>query len=161
VAWAEINKVFEDQWKRTTQSGEENGSAIFYEAKTNKYHLTRLSEGRHVPFLAGTTAPAMPNAPKEMKQAMDGHKRNGREVFFMAFYHTHPGPTYEWAYRNPSSDDLTVQYASGSPLGIIRDEKGYFFFFGGNKFTPDDKRANECIWELRERYLKEGGLYDK
>jgi hypothetical protein len=79
----------------------------------------------------------------------------------MAFYHTHPGPTYEWAYRNPSSDDLTVQYASGSPLGIIRDEKGYFFFFGGNKFTPDDKRANECIWELRERYLKEGGLYDK
>jgi hypothetical protein len=40
-----FKKDFEAQWKRTTQSGEENGSLLFYEQATNTYPKVTLSEG--------------------------------------------------------------------------------------------------------------------
>ena len=36
------------QWERTTRSGQENGSLIFYESATNQYLRISLSEGKHL-----------------------------------------------------------------------------------------------------------------
>src|SRR5215208_4857826 len=62
---------FDAQWKRTTESGEENGSLLFYERATNSYPKVTLSEGRHLTDRI-TSVPAMPEIGPETRQAFFG-----------------------------------------------------------------------------------------
>jgi hypothetical protein len=144
---------FEAQWKRTTQSGEENGSLVFYEKSTNTYPLVKLSEGRHLRF--GKTqyapnVPAMPEIGRETDKALAEFRTTERSVYFLAFFHTHPNyPGGDSRSGEPTADaDIPYQSRYGNPLGIIRTGRGYSFFSNGKTFRPSDPKANDCIWQL-------------
>jgi hypothetical protein len=142
---------FEAQWRRTTQSGEENGSLLFYEQANNTYPKVTLSEGRHVTDRI-TSVPAMPEIGPETRKAFDDFKRAGRSVYFLAFFHTHPNfPSGDSRSGNPSWHDIQYQSDHRNVLGILRTGKGYSFFSNGRTFGPDDARANECIWILNNQ----------
>jgi hypothetical protein len=144
---AHFRNEFEAQWKRTTQSGEENGSLIFYEQATNNYMRISLSEGRH--FEGG---PAMPEIRREIRNARDYFSREGRTLHLLAIFHTHPNyPSGDSRSGDPSSGDEQLQSDYGNALGIIRTGKGYSFYSNGKTFWPDDPRANECIWTLNNQ----------
>ncbi len=139
---------FEAQWKRTTQSGEENGSLLFYDKGTNAYPRVALSEGR--PDTDGV--PALPLARPETDKAFDDFRRSGRSIYFLAFFHTHPN------YRSgdsrsggPSGGDVQYQSDYRNVLGILRTGKGYSFFSNGSTFWPDNPRADECAWILKNQ----------
>jgi len=141
------NKL-EDHWSRTTETGEENGSLLFYEAATNSYPDVKLSEGRHLRF--GTTQyapvlPAMPEIGPETRAAFQNFSAQGRTVYFLAFFHTHPGSSQT---GKPSGGDIQYQIDMNNVLGIIRTRNGYSFFSNGKTFGPGDAQANECIWLL-------------
>jgi len=144
---AQYNLEFEAQWNRTSGSGEENGSLVFYEQTANNYMRISLSEGRHFEGV-----PAMPEIRSETRKAIDYFKREERTLYLLAIFHTHSN------FRNgesrsgaPSGDDIQLQSDFGNPLGIIRTGKGYSFFSNGRTFWPDDPRANECIWILNNQ----------
>lgn len=80
---------FEAQWKRTTQSREENGSLVFYEKATNTYPLVKLSEGRQLRFgrtQYGYSVPAMPEIEPETNKAIGNFKSQRRDAYFLAFF---------------------------------------------------------------------------
>ena len=145
---AYFRKDFEAQWERTTQSGEENGSLIFYEQATNKYHKVTLSQGRHL-----GSDPALPEVGPETRKAFDDFRNAKQEVYFFAFFHTHPNYPHSGDSRSgdPSGGDIQYQSDYRNVLGIIRTGKGYSFFSNGRTFWPNDARANECIWTLNHR----------
>ncbi len=149
---AHFKKDFEAQWTRTTKSGEENGSLIFYEQATNTYPKVRLSEGRHMTDRI-TSVPALPEIGPETRQAFEDFAKANRKVYFLAFFHTHPNypRTGESRSGGPSSGDIQYQSDFKNALGILRTGKGYSFFSNGTTFWPGDSRANECIWTLNHR----------
>ena len=138
---------FEAQWNRTLRTGEENGALIFYEQAANSYFRLSLSEGRHFTDRI-TSVPAMPEVRRETRNAFDDFSRQGRSLYLLAFFHTHPNfpHTGESRSGDPSGDDVQYQSDHGNALGILRTGKGYSFFSNGRTFRPDDPRANECIW---------------
>ena len=150
----EFKNLFEQNWERSLKSGEENGVAIFYEKATNQYHKFQLSEGRHIDFRSTDgqrvvySLPAMPDAEDEVAIERSRYYRERREIYFMAFFHTHPsgGPDPTGAYG-----DVDLQKKWWYPLGIIRSEDGYSFYMGNTRsFGPDSFRADKCIWQLTQ-----------
>ena len=147
-----FKKELESQWERTTRSGEENGSLLFWERATNTYPRVPLSEGSHIRL--GTTQyapyiPAMPEIGPETRSAQDNFAAAGRTVDFLAFFHTHPNyPGGDSGSGDPSGDDIDYQSQHGNVLGIIRTGNGYSFFSNGRTFGANDPKANDCIWEL-------------
>jgi len=149
---AHFKKEFEAQWARTTQSGEENGSLIFYEQATNTYPKVTLSEGRHMTDRI-TSVPAMPEIGPETRKAFEDFAKANQKVYLLAVFHTHPDYPYSMGSRsgNPSNYDIQYQSDHQNALGIIRTSKGYSFFSNGKTFWPNDPRANECIWTLNHQ----------
>jgi len=146
-----FNNEFEDQWKRTQKSGEENGSLLFYEKSNNTYPRVQLSEGSHVTDRI-TSVPALPESRKETRKAIQDYKNEGRDVYFLAVFHTHPDfSPGDPRSGEPSPDDVQFQSDFKNVLGIIRTSKGYTFFSNGKKFDSTDARANECITTLNSR----------
>jgi hypothetical protein len=142
---------FEAQWNRTLRTGEENGSLVFYEHAANTYFRLSLSEGRHLTDRISTD-PAMPESRGETRRALDYFRREGRNLYFLAFFHTHPNsPHTGKSSTGPSGDDIQFQSDFGNALGILRTGTGYSFFSNGRTFRPDDARANECIWSLNKQ----------
>lgn len=112
---------FEAQWNRTLRTGEENGSAVFYEQASNNYMRISLSEGRHIDNL-----PAMPESRRETRNARDYFSREGRTLYLLAFFHTHPNYAHsgESQSGNPSDGDIQFQ----SDFGNAQDWQRLFVF---------------------------------
>jgi hypothetical protein len=149
----QFKNEFEAQWTRTTQSGEENGSLVFYEGTTNTYPLVKLSEGRHLRYGKTQYAPVVPTMPEigpETDKAIGSFRTAGRSVYFLAYFHTHPNFTSGASRSGEPSLDADVPYQSrhGNVLGIIKTGQGYSFFSNGKTFRPGDAQANDCIWQL-------------
>jgi hypothetical protein len=148
---AQFKKVFEAQWTRTSQSGEENGTLIFYEQSTNAYPTVTLSEGRHMKEGVGSI-PSMPEIGPETRKAFDDFLKAERTVYLLGYFHTHPNfPGGDSQSGNPSGGDIQYQLDNRNALGIIRTGKGYSFFSNGRTFLPNDPRANECVWTLNHQ----------
>lgn len=142
-----FREKFEAQWARTRRSGEENGTLVFYEAKTNTYPTVELSEGKH--FDGG---PALPEGRMETRKALEEFSKAKRDVIFMAIFHTHPNyPGGDSREGKPSGGDIQWQADFRNPLGIIRTSNGYSFFTNGYSFDQKDSRANECVVTLNRR----------
>lgn len=137
----QVKAEFEAHWDRTTKSGEENGSLLFYEAATNTYPEVKLSEGRHLRFGKTQYAPYLPTMPEigpETRKALANFRSQGRDVYFLAYFYTHPNfASGRSATGEPSQDaDVPYQKDMGNPLGIIRTANGYSFFSSGKSFGP-------------------------
>jgi RHS repeat-associated protein len=157
----QFKKDFDLQWDQTIDSKEENGSAIFYDNDSKTYpkeSLYKLKQGRHVPFRNPSTGnilsmdPAMPDAPGELRDLKDKFRQEGRNMYLLAFFHTHPNyVSGESRSGDPSDDDVNTLKRLNIPLGILKTGKGYSFFtpHSNKGFTEDDPRANDCIWKLK------------
>jgi hypothetical protein len=142
---------FEAQWDRTRQSKQENGTLIFYELQTNSYPTVKLSEGRHIQY-RHTSEPGLPESRAETRKALADFAKAGRNVYFLAIFHTHPDyPGGTSQSGNSSGGDNQFQLDFGNPLGIIRTSKGYSFYSNGRTFWPKDTKANECVWTLNHQ----------
>lgn len=150
-----FRSIFERQWERTKQSGQENGTVLILEPQAQPIallHSRELSEGRHVKMGIGNV-PAMPEAAGETDKHLASLRRDGRRVVLLAFFHTHPD-LYGGRSRtnDPSGDDYQFQFEYGNALGIIRTSNGYSFFSNGTTFWPDNPKADECL-QYRKVYL--------
>jgi hypothetical protein len=95
------------------QSGEENGSLLFYDQATNTYPRVSLSEGRHIRLGRTQNAPVVPAMPEigpETRRALDSFASARRSVYFLAFFHTHTNyPGGDSRSGDPSRDDIDTK----------------------------------------------------
>ena len=120
---------------------------MFYEPATNQYLRISLSEGK---YFEGV--PALPDVRIETKRAISEFRKAKRDVYFLAFFHTHPDFFDGESRKNtPTAADVQYQSDFRNPLGIIRSSKGYGFFSNGKSFDSQHVNANSCIWRLNQK----------
>lgn len=145
-----FRQLLDELWKRTTESGEENGALVIIEPAASTLHSIELSEGQHITLGNKTQyAPrvaAMPEIGPETRAALNRFRGAGRQVALFAFFHTHPNYASGGSGSgDPSGSDIQFQYDYGNPLGVIRTGSGFSFFSDGVAFRPGDAKADECI----------------
>jgi len=132
---SEFKSFLNKAWQDTTKSGNENGGYAFYEPKTNTIHLTRHSEGLKA---------SLPNEPEDFVEIWNRTKEGGREMIFIAQFHTHPGGT-----PIPSFPDVGYVHNYPKPIASAKTGGGgvaaNILVYGEGKYYLIYTSPNTCL----------------